>query len=516
MTPIFRAFYLVCHSLTLAALAFACAGQAADLAGSKPNIILVMTDDQGYPPIGRHGHPWIKTPHLDSLHDASTRFTRFMVAPTCSPTRSAIMTGRHPEKNGITHTIFERERMTLDATILPQVLKTAGYTSGIFGKWHLGDEHEHQPDQRGFDETFIHGAGGIGQSYDCSCADAPDNQYHDPVIRHNGAFVQTRGFCTDVFFTAALGWIKQQAAQQEPFFAYITTNAPHGPYIAPAKNAKRFTDLGFGAEQAGFYGMIENIDENMGRLLAKLDEWKLSENTLLIFMSDNGMTGGGSGRPGEDLAPGYPFYNAGQKGLKGSTDEGGVRVPFFVRWNGKIQSGRDIATLGAHIDILPTFAALAGAALPPGQVEGRSLLPLIEGKADGWEDRHIFAHVCRWPVGEEPDQFKNVNFTIRSQRYRYVGPVSAPAGKAKKGKGGASGGPALYDMETDPGQTTNILPDHPEIAERMLAAYDQYWREARPLMVNENAEMSATRPYHEWFNQQKAATGIPEWQAPEL
>ncbi|MCU0229443.1 MAG: sulfatase-like hydrolase/transferase, partial [Bryobacterales bacterium] len=305
---------------------------SAKLEGSKPNIILVITDDQGFPPVGRHGHPWLKTPHLDRLHDASTRFDRFLVAPTCSPTRSAIMTGRHPEKNGITHTILERERMTLNATILPQVLKHAGYRSGIFGKWHLGDEHEYQPDQRGFDEVFIHGAGGIGQSYDCSCADAPDNRYVDPVVRHNGRFVQTQGFCTDVFFTAALGWIKQQAANQQPFFAYVSTNAPHSPYIAPEKNAKRFTDLGFGAEQAGFYGMVENIDENMGLLLDKLDAWKLAENTLVIFMSDNGMTGGGSGRPGEDLAAGHPFFNAGMKGLKGGTDEGSCRVPFYARW----------------------------------------------------------------------------------------------------------------------------------------------------------------------------------------
>ena len=497
--------------LTLLGLA---ASVHAELANTKPNLILVITDDQGFPPVGRHGHPWLKTPNLDALHDASTRFTRFMVAPTCSPTRSALMTGRHPEKNGITHTILERERMTLDATTLPQVLKTAGYTSGIFGKWHLGDEHEYQPDQRGFDEVFIHGAGGIGQAYDCSCADAPDNKYENPVIRHNGRFVQTRGFCTDVFFTAALGWIKQKADAKQPFFAYLSTNAPHGPFIAPEKNAKRFTDLGFGKEQAGFYGMIENIDENMGRLLAKLSEWNLDDNTMVVFMSDNGMTGGGSGKVGEDLAPGYPFFNAEQKGLKGSTDEGSCRVPFFVRWTGKVAAGRDIDTLAAHIDVLPTFAALAGAATPQAQVEGRSLLPLLENKAQDWEDRFIFAHVCRWPTGTEPNQFKNLNFTVRNQRYRYVGPRGG-AGKGKKA-GPAAAQAELYDMEADPGQTTNIIKDYPEVAKRMQAAYDAYWQEARPLMVNEGAEMSPTKPYHEWFKQQKAAEGIPEWQPPSL
>lgn len=495
----------------------------AELADTKPNVVLVITDDQGYPPIAAHGHPWIKTPNLDTLYGESTRFTRFLVAPTCSPTRSAIMTGRHPEKNGITHTILERERMTLDATILPQVLKTAGYTSGIFGKWHLGDEAEYQPEKRGFDEVFIHGAGGIGQAYDCSCADAPENQYTNPVIRHNGRFVRTEGFCTDVFFTAALGWIKTKAAAKEPFFAYLSTNAPHGPFIAPEKNAKRFTDLGFGSEQAGFYGMIENIDENMGRLHAKLAEWGLAENTVVIFMSDNGMTGGGSGQVGKDLALGYPFYNAGMKGLKGSNDEGGARVPFFVRWPGKIEAGREIDRIASHIDVLPTLAALTGATLPEGQVEGRSLLPLLEGKADTWEDRYLFNHICRWPTGANPEDFRNVNFSVRNQKYRYVsaqGGGGAAKGKGKdKGKKGAPPaprGPELYDMEADPGQTTNVIDQHPEIAAAMKAAFDQYWTEAIPLMVNETAEMSPTKPYHEWYREQEAAGGIPKWGVPEI
>lgn len=491
-----------------------------ELAGTKPNVVLVITDDQGYPAIGAHGHPWLKTPHLDTLHGESTRFTRFLVAPTCSPTRSAMMTGRHPEKNGITHTILERERMTLDATILPQVLKTAGYSSGIFGKWHLGDEAEYQPEKRGFDEVFIHGAGGIGQAYDCSCADAPDNEYTNPVIRHNGRFVRTEGFCTDVFFTAALGWIKAKGAAKEPFFAYVSTNAPHGPFIAPEKNAKRFTDLGFGKEQAGFYGMVENIDENMGRLHAKLAEWGLAEDTVVIFMSDNGMTGGGSGRPGEEVAPGYEFYNAGMKGLKGSNDEGGARVPFFVRWPGQIEAGREIDRIASHIDVLPTLAALAGAKLPEGQVEGRSLLPLIEGKAEAWEDRYLFNHVCRWPTGANPEDFREINYSVRNQKYRYVsaqgGGGGGAKGKAKKGAPAAPRGPALYDMDADPAQTTDVIGRHPEVAAAMKAAFDDYWTEAIPLMVNETAEMSPTRPYHQWYREQEAAGGIPEWVAPEL
>ncbi|MEZ6088493.1 MAG: arylsulfatase [Pirellulaceae bacterium] len=470
---------------------------------NPPNIILIMTDDQGYGPIGRHGHPWIKTPHLDDLYDQSTRFTRMLVSPTCSPTRSALMTGRHPMRNGITHTILERERMTLDATTLPQVLGKQGYRSGIFGKWHLGDEDPYQPQSRGFDEAFIHGAGGIGQAYNCSCADAPGNKYFNPVLRHNGEFVQTEGYCTDLFFAAALGWIRQQKEKNQPFFAYIATNAPHGPFIAPPENEKRFTDLGFTKEQAGFYGMIENIDENVGKLLDKLDQWQLGQNTFLIFMSDNGMTGGGSGRLGKpmgtlpDGTKMFP-YNADMKGLKGSVDEGGVRVPFFVRWPGHVEAGRDVDRIAAHIDVFPTLVDLVGGNLPEGQVEGRSLLPLIEDPQADWQDRYLFSHRGRWGTGEDPDAWQWKLFSVRNQRFRWVGPD------------------ALFDMQSDPSQTTNVIDKHPEVVSEMRQAYDAWWKSSRPLMVNEDAPMSPTRPFHVAFERQKAKSGIPKWNSPAL
>ena len=488
-----------------------------------PNIILVITDDQGYGPIGRHGHPWIRTPHLDKLYDTSTRFTRFLVSPTCAPTRSAIMTGRHPMKNGVTHTILERERMTLKATILPQVLKQAGYTSGIFGKWHLGDEEPYQPHTRGFDEAFIHGAGGIGQAYNCSCADAPGNKYFNPVIRHNGSFVKTKGYCTDLFFTAALGWIKAKKDDDAPFFAYITTNAPHGPFVAPPKNTKHFTDLGFGGKQAGFYGMIENIDENMGRLMGKLKEWDLDENTILIFMSDNGMTGGGSGRAGQVLGKlpdgtAMKSFNAGMKGQKGSAEEGGVRVPFLVRWDGHWKSGRDFETVSAHIDLLPTFAAIAGIkTLPKNQVEGRSLLPLLNGeKKTLADDRYLFTHKARWKTGTEPNEFQWKNYAVRNQRYRFVGGGTAVSVSERQRKEGISPKDALFDMLKDPSQQTNIIDQHPEVAAKMRAAYNKFWKEARPLMVNEGVPMSKTRPFHVWHADQLKAGGIPKWKEPEL
>lgn len=478
------------------------AATEAALRGSKPNIIVVITDDQGYAPLGRVGHPWIETPNLNQLYDQSTRFDRFLVSPTCAPTRSALMTGRHPMKNGVTHTILERERMTLDAVTLPETLKKAGYTSAIFGKWHLGDEDAYQPNSRGFDESFIHGAGGIGQAYDCSCADAPGNKYFDPVIRHNGTFVRTKGFCTNVFFDAAIDWIGAASRQESPFFAYIATNAPHSPYIAPKENAKRFLDLGFSEGESGFYGMIENIDENMGRLADAIKRLELEKNTILIFMSDNGPAGNGLGRVGSVLgktADGEKLvsYNAGMKGTKGSPDEGGVRVPFLVRWDGKVQAGNHVDKIAAHIDLYPTLVDLAGAELPAEQVEGRSLLPLIADPDAAWDDRNLVTHCGRWPTGADPNEFQYKKFAIRNQRYRFVNNNQ------------------LFDMQSDPGQTQNVIESHPKVVAKMRAFYDQWWNETRPMMVNETAEMSPVRPYHEAYREQLANGGIGLWKPSE-
>ena len=375
-------------------------------------------------------------------------------------------------------------------------MKKAGYTSGIFGKWHLGDEEPYQPHKRGFDEAFIHGAGGIGQAYKCSCADAPGNKYNNPVVRHNGVFVKTRGFCTDVFFNAALDWIGRKKDGDAPFFAYLVTNAPHGPFISPRKNSSRFTKMGFAKNQAGYYGMIENIDENMGRLMAKLDKWGLLENTLVIFMSDNGMTGAGSGRLGKPLgktAAGKRLmpYNAGMKGLKGSVDEGGVRVPFFVCWKGRVAAGPEIDRVAAHIDVFPTLVSLAGGKLPKGQVEGRSLLPLLENPKADWPDRFLFTHRGRWKKGEDPQKYKWKNFAVRNGRFRLVG---------KK---------ELYDMVNDPAQKQNVISKHPKLVAKMLGAYDKWWTKTRPMMVNEKAPNSPVRPFHKLYNKQLKTAGIP-------
>src|SRR5215211_5921758 len=208
-------------------------------AAHQPNIIFILTDDQSYGDLSCHGNPILKTPNIDRLHAEGVRFTDFHVSPTCAPTRSALMTGRHEFKNGVTHTILERERLTRKATTLPQVLKTAGYTTGIFGKWHLGDEPDYWPSKRGFDEMFIHGAGGIGQTFAGSCGDAPGNTYFGPAILHNGTFVKTKGYCTDVFFAQATRWM-ESVKPRKPFFCCITTNAPHEPLQVRPEDEKRY------------------------------------------------------------------------------------------------------------------------------------------------------------------------------------------------------------------------------------------------------------------------------------
>lgn len=473
------------------------------LTGSRPNMIVIITDDQGFPPIGRHGHPWIQTPNLDQMHERSVRFNRFLVSPTCAPTRSALMTGRHPLRNGVTHTVIERERLTLNATTLPEVLKTAGYRTGIFGKWHLGDEEAYQPHQRGFEEAFIHGAGGIGQAFDCSCADVPNNSYFDPIVRHNGKFVQTRGFCTDVFFTAALGWIREASREEQPFFAYIATNAPHDPFYAPEQFKSRFLKWGFTPDQAGFYGMIENVDTNLGRLQAKLRDWGLLENTVVIFLSDNGMSQGGTAPVGQPLGKTETgeelfAFTAGMRGLKGSPDEGGVRVPFFFQWIGKVRGDRDVEQIAGHIDLFPTLAELAGAVNPPGQVEGRSLLPLLENPQADWSDRTLVTHVGRWPQFADPNEYQWKGAALRTQRFRLVNNES------------------LYDMQLDPGQTSNVIAKHPELVERLRREYDQWWQATLPLLINERVPSSKVRPFHELFRAQQEGEGIPEWVQPPI
>ena len=444
---------------------------AETLKGSRPNIVFLLTDDQGYGDMSCHGNPHVKTPFLDQLHAEGTRFTDFQVSPTCSPTRSALMTGRYPFRNGVTHTILERERMTLKATTIAQILKTAGYTTGIFGKWHLGDEAEYQPDQRGFDEVYIHGAGGIGQRYGCSCADAPGNSYFGPWVLHNRVFEKTEDFCTNVFFDGAMKWI--EANKEKPFFAYIPTNAPHGPFVAPPEYTKLFRDAGLNNGEAGYYGMVKNIDDNVGRMLAHLKKLGLEEKTLFIFMGDNGHPGVVGKR-----------FNAGQRGNKGSLYQGGTRVASFWRWKGHLSEAVNVDAHCGHIDFLPTMAELAGADLPEGlEVDGRSLLPLLKNPDADWPDRFVISHRGRWGRGKA-QEYKHKNYRVRYGKHALIG------------------GKELFDLSKDPSESTNIIEQHPDLVAKMKTAYEKWWDEITPMLVNEDVPYSKTRPFHELFYKQ--------------
>ncbi|HYF01219.1 MAG TPA: arylsulfatase [Planctomycetota bacterium] len=433
-----------------------------ELEGRRPNIIVILTDDQGYGDLGRHGNPVIETPNLDRLHDESVRFTDFHVSPTCSPTRAALLSGRHEFKVGVTHTIHERERLSLKATTVAQVLKSAGYKTGIFGKWHLGDEAEYRPDRRGFDEVFIHGAGGIGQSYPGSCGDAPKNSYFDPVILHNGTFVKTAGYCTDVFFAQAQRWV-EAAKGTSPFFCWIATNAPHAPHHVPARYEQRYLDKGVTGEPAKFLGMVSNIDENVGRLLETLRALGLEKDTLVVFMNDNGGTAG------------TRIHNAGMKGQKGTAHRGGSRGISFWRWPGTLAPGA-VDALTAHVDLFPTFAALAGAGLPGG-LEGRSLLPLLKDATAAWADDRLFVtHVGRWGPGAAPEKFGKCS--VRWREYLLV-------------REGPRWG--LYDLKADIGETRDLAGERPEVVERLVRAYDAWWEQTRPCLDNEEAHKTAPK-----------------------
>jgi arylsulfatase A-like enzyme len=442
---------------------------------ARPNVILILVDDQGYGDMSCNGNPILKTPNIDRIHDEGVRFSDFHVSPTCSPTRCSLMTGRHEFKSGVTHTILERERMSLTATTIAQVLKSAGYTTGIFGKWHLGDEAPYQPDQRGFDEVFIHGAGGIGQTYAGSCGDAPGNHYFNPALLHNRVFEKTQGYCTDLFFGQAIKWIEQQKGRK-PFFAYIPTNAPHAPLECPPEYEKLYAGK-VDPMAAKFFGMIANVDDNIGKLLAKLHEWGIENDTLVIYMNDNGGT------------VGVKIFNAGMRGSKATPYTGGTRAASFWRWPGTLKPA-DVDKLAAHIDILPTLADLTGAKAPAdvaAKLDGRSLVPLLKNPAAEWPDRYIVTHVGRWPKGKAAES-KYAACSVRNARYNLVS-SSKTGEKAWE----------LYDMKQDPGEKKNIAAEHPEVVKEMEAFYDKWWQDILPCLVNEDVVGPKVNPFKELY-----------------
>jgi arylsulfatase B len=437
---------------------------------APPNVVLVMTDDQGYGDLSCHGNPVLKTPNLDALFAESVRLTDYHVSPTCSPTRSALLTGHWTNRTGVWHTIMGRSMLRENEVTVGQIFKDAGYATGMFGKWHLGDNYPFRPEDRGFTEVMRHGGGGVGQT-----PDYWDNAYFDGGYFHNGQIEEVEGFCTDVWFDYAKRFMMAQKDAGKPFLAYISTNAPHGPMHSPEAASEPYQDLN--PHVANFFGMIANIDKNVGQLRDFLDAQGLTENTIFIFTTDNGTSSGAK------------VFNAGMRGQKGSEYDGGHRVPFFVHWPaGNLYGGRDVTPITAHVDVVPTLIDFCGIAAPKGvKFDGRSIRPLLESKAavaDGtWPDRILITDSQR-----VKDPIKWRKSAVMTNQWRL------------------NNGAELYDIKADPGQKQNIASRHPEVVQRLRAFYDAWWAELEPtfkqdtaIYLGHPAENPAVLTCHDWI-----------------
>ncbi len=459
-------------------------------AATPPNVVIVMSDDQGYANLGCMGHPLLETPNIDKLYSSGIRLTDYHVDPTCAPTRSALMTGRYSDRVGVWHTVMGRNLLRPRETTMANVFAASGYATGLFGKWHLGDGYPFRPEDRGFQQVVEHGGGGVGQT-----PDFWGNDYFDDTYRVNGTFTPFKGFCTDVFFDEAMKFMERSAKEGKPFFSYIVPNAPHGPYYAPEANKNRVKqraksrNIEISGPQPGYYGMIENLDDNFGRLQAFLDQQGLAQNTILVFTSDNG--------PVTDQ--GIALYNAGLRGGKNTNTDGGHRVPWFMRWpTGGLDKPEDIDHVTAHIDILPTLIDLCGLKAPGVQFDGQSLRPLLVNTKAPWPDRMLVVESQRV---EDPLKYRN--FAVMNTRWRLTG--LKDDGKFK-----------LNDMAADRGQKTDVAKQHPEVFKSMKGAYDAWWDDVskdHPItsrdIVGSKVQNPVTLTAHDWL-------GKSLWNQPQI
>jgi arylsulfatase A-like enzyme len=448
---------LVLTLLTLGASVFSSAQKI-----QHPNVVLIITDDQGYGDMGFTGNPHVKTPVLDNLARESIRFNRFYVSPVCAPTRASLMTGRFSLRTGVRDTYNGGAIMAPEEVTIAEMLKTAGYTTGAFGKWHLGDNYPSRPNDQGFDESLIHLSGGMGQPGDFTTFFKRDSSYFDPVLWFNGEQKGYEGYCSDIFADEAVAFIEKN--QEKPFFCYLSFNAPHTPLQVPEEYYNLYKNIdpasGFPDDGRPFpqmsekdkedarkvYAMVTNIDDNVGKVLQKLEELEIANNTLVIFMTDNG--------------PQQPRYVAGMRGRKGSVYRGGVRVPFFLKFPVLFHGNRDIETTTAHIDILPTLAEICSAKIPTDRkIDGKSLLPLLkeENIAD-FDNRPLFFYWTR----RLPELYQNI--ALQKGPYKLVGHTifDAPLENFE-----------LFNIQEDEFELKNILPENSSLASEMKTELDQ-------------------------------------------
>ncbi|HUR56986.1 MAG TPA: arylsulfatase [Opitutaceae bacterium] len=407
-------------ALLLSATLFASA-RAAD---RPPNIVVLLADDQGWGDLSLNGNTNLRTPNIDSIGQKGAVLDRFFVCAVCAPTRAEFFTGRYHSRGGVRGVSTGQERLNTTEKTIADTLKAAGYATGAFGKWHNGSQWPYHPNARGFDEFYGFTSGHWAE-------------YFDALLEHNGQPVRGKGYVADDFTNHAIAFIEQN--QAKPFFCYVPYNTPHSPFCVPDEYWARYKDKpiaqrGHDGERENLpitrtvLAMTENLDWNVGRILRRLDELKLSDNTIVIYFSDNG--------------PAVMTWNGGMKGKKGTVDEGGVRAPFFIRWPGHIAPGTKLPHIAGAIDLLPTLTQLTGVKRVGTQpLDGKDLSPLLLGQANAkeWPDRMIFSH-------------QNGNVSVRTQQHRLD-----PRG-------------ALFDMHADPNQRTEIQEKEPAVAAALAKA----------------------------------------------
>ena len=423
---------------------FSCKKKVTEKPSDKPNVIIVITDDQGYGDMGHTGNLIIKTPTIDKFAKEAISLTNYHVGTTCAPTRSGLLTGRNCNRNGVWHTIMGASILNREEVTIANVFEDSGYKTGMFGKWHLGDNHPFAPEDRGFQEAFYHGGGGVGQT-----PDFWNNDYFDDTYYRNGTPEKVEGYCTDVWFDEALKFIENK--KDDNFLCYLSLNAPHSPYNVPKKYYDLYKDENSLLEtQKRFYGMITNIDDNFSKLLKRLEELKIADNTIVIFTTDNGTSNGFKVDKKTNEVYGY---NAGMRGTKASEYDGGHRVPFMIRWpDGKLEAGKSLEGLTAHVDMLPTLTSLAGVNFSSEkEMDGMDISEYLLGKTTS-KDRFLVTDTQRvpWPV-------KGKQSCVMNEEWRLVK------------------GTELYNTLQDPGQKTNIAEAHPERVADMNAFYEKWW-----------------------------------------
>jgi arylsulfatase A-like enzyme len=434
-----------------------------------PNVILIITDDQGYGDLGVNGNPHINTPTLDAFAAESVRFTNFYVSPVCAPTRASLMTGRYSLRTGVRDTYNGGAMMASTEITIAELLKSKDYVTGLFGKWHLGDNYPMRPSDQGFDESVMHLSGGMGQVGDFTTYFQGERSYFDPVLWHNNKQESYVGYCSDIFADEAIKFIEKN--KDQAFFTYLSFNAPHTPLQVPDEYYQKYKDIdpaaGFDNDGKPFYpmteqnkedarkvyAMVENIDDNLKKLFQKLEELEIADNTIVIFMTDNG--------------PQQRRYVSGLRGLKGNVYQGGVKAPFFIRYPDGFKGDKEIKTLAAHLDVMPTLADLVGFELPKDRkIDGQSMVPVIKGEIVNESDRSYFTYWTR----KYPELYENIS--IQKGGWKLVGNTDYGAEIESFD---------LFDLGKDPYEQQNLSGSNSAKALELKAEMDELYRE----LINE-------------------------------